>query len=82
MVLGVVVTYVIAVVTDTPLQTMVGDMDGAAVNTPAMGATQQAYMDITGVEDSSIPMSFAIAYPFGVVAVIIAFLILKPLRTS
>jgi len=79
MVLGVVVTYVIAVVTDTPLQTMVGVMDGAAVNTPAMGATQQAYMDITGVEDSSIPMSFAIAYPFGVVAVIIAFLILKPL---
>lgn len=79
MLLGVVVTVIIAVLTDTPLQTMVGVMDGAAVNTPAMGATQQAYMDITGVEDSSIPMSFAIAYPFGVVAVIIAFLLLKPL---
>lgn len=79
MLLGVVVTIIIAVLTDTPLQTMVGVMDGAAVNTPAMGATQQAYMDITGVEDRSIPMSFAIAYPFGVVAVIIAFLLLKPL---
>ena len=79
MLLGVVVTVIIAVLTDTPLQTMVGVMDGAAVNTPAMGATQQAYMDITGVEDRSIPMSFAIAYPFGVVAVIIAFLLLKPL---
>ena len=79
MLLGVVVTYAITAITNTPLQTMVGVMDGAAVNTPAMGATQQAYMDLTGLEDSSIPMAFAIAYPFGVVAVIIAFLILKPL---
>lgn len=79
MLLGVVVTIIITLLSDTPLQTMVGVMDGAAVNTPAMGATQQAYMDITGVEDRSIPMSFAIAYPFGVVAVIIAFLLLKPL---
>ena len=79
MVLGVIVTLVITQLTSTPLQTMVGVMDGAAVNTPAMGATQQAYMDMTGVEDSSIPMAFAIAYPFGVVAVIIAFMILKPL---
>ena len=79
MLLGVVVTVIITKVTNTPLQTMVGVMDGAAVNTPAMGATQQAYLDITGAEDSTIPMGFAIAYPFGVVAVIIAFMILKPL---
>ena len=79
MVLGVIVTVIIAQLTHTPLQTMVGVMDGAAVNTPAMGATQQAYFDLTGIDDSTIPMGFAIAYPFGVVAVIIAFLILKPL---
>ena len=79
MALGVIVTLIIGQITGTPLQTMVGVMDGAAVNTPAMGATQQAYMDITGTEDSTIPMSFAIAYPFGVVAVIIAFLILRRL---
>ena len=79
MVVGVVVTLIIAEVTGTPLQTMVGIMDGAAVNTPAMGATQQAYLDLTGIDDSTIPMGFAIAYPFGVVAVIIAFIILKPL---
>lgn len=77
MIIGVIVTYIIAQVTSTPLQTMVGIMDGAAVNTPAMGATQQAYMDMTGIEDATIPMGFAIAYPFGVVAVIIAFIILK-----
>ena len=79
MVVGVVVTLIIAELTGTPLQTMVGIMDGAAVNTPAMGATQQAYLDLTGIDDSTIPMGFAIAYPFGVVAVIIAFIILKPL---
>ena len=79
MAVGVVVTLIIAEVTGTPLQTMVGIMDGAAVNTPAMGATQQAYLDLTGIDDSTIPMGFAIAYPFGVVAVIIAFIILKPL---
>lgn len=77
MMLGVIVTYIIAQLTGTPLQTMVGVMDGAAVNTPAMGATQQAYMDITGIDDKSIPMGFAIAYPIGVVAVIITFIILK-----
>ena len=79
MAFGVVVTLIIAELTGTPLQTMVGIMDGAAVNTPAMGATQQSYLDLTGIDDSTIPMGFAIAYPFGVVAVIIAFIILKPL---
>lgn len=77
MVLGAGVTYLIAVLTDTPLQTMVGVMDGAVANTPAMGATQQAYIDVTGTDDMSIPISFAVAYPFGIVAVIIAFVILK-----
>ena len=75
--LGAAVTYIIYMVTGTPLQTMVGVMDGAAVNTPAMGATQQAYFDITNTTDDTIAMSFAIAYPIGIVAVIIAFILLK-----
>jgi putative transport protein len=58
---------------------MVGVMDGAVANTPAMGATQQAYIDVTGSDDMSIPISFAVAYPFGIVAVIVAFVILKAL---
>ena len=75
--LGAAVTYLIYGVTNTPLQTMVGVMDGAAVNTPAMGATQQAYFDITNATDNTIAMSFATAYPIGIVAVIIAFILLK-----
>ena len=77
MVIGAVVAYLLFLATDTPLQTMVGVLDGAVANTPAMGATQQAYLDLTGIDDKSIPLSFAVAYPIGVVAVILAFMILR-----
>ena len=77
MLLAAVVTYLLVFPTDTPLQTMVGVMDGAVANTPAMGAAQQVYLDLTGIDDKSIPMGFAVAYPIGVVAVILAFMILK-----
>ncbi len=77
MLLGVAVTYLIAWLTGTPLQTMVGVMDGATANTPAMGATQQAYIDVTGLDDKSIPMGFAVAYPIGIISTIVAFVLLK-----
>ena len=77
MLLGGAVAYLLYIVTKEPFQTMVGVMDGAVANTPAMGATQQAYIDLTGIDDKSIPMAFAVAYPIGVVAVIIAFMILR-----
>ena len=83
MLLGAVVAYLLYFVTDVPLQTMVGVMDGAVANTPAMGATQQTYLDIKGAGAvdtdayKSIPLSFAVAYPIGVLAVIVAFVVLK-----
>ncbi len=77
MLLGAIVAYLLYLATDTPLQTMVGVMDGAVANTPAMGATQQTYLDLTGIDDKSIPLSFAVAYPIGVVAVILAFMVLR-----
>ena len=77
MLLAAVVADLLFLATKTPLQTMVGVMDGAVANTPAMGATQQTYLDLTGIDDKSIPLSFAVAYPIGVVAVILAFMLLK-----
>ena len=77
MLFGGAVAYLLFLSTNTPLQTMVGTMDGAVANTPAMGATQQTFLDLTGIDDKSIPMSFAVAYPIGVVAVIIAFMLLR-----
>ncbi len=77
MLLAAVVAYMLVIPTGTPLQTMVGVMDGAVANTPAMGAAQQTFLDLTGIDDKSIPMGFAVTYPIGVVAVILAFMILK-----
>lgn len=77
MILCGILTYVLHIVTGEPLQTMVGIMDGAGLNTPAMGATQQTFTELTGVVDKSIPMSFAISYPFGVLATIIAFVVFR-----
>jgi putative transport protein len=47
------------------------------MNTPGLGAAQQAYTDITGINDSSIAMGYAVAYPLGVVGVIISILLLR-----
>ena len=75
--LGAVTTYLLSLATNTPIQTMSGVMDGAVANAPAMGATHQAVLDLTGIDDTSISMGFAVAYPIGNIAVILAFIILQ-----
>ena len=76
-VLGVAVTYIIHVVSGTPLSTMAGVMSGAVTNTPGLGAAQQAYTDTTGLEDPSISMAYALTYPLGVVGVILALIAMR-----
>ena len=76
-VLAVVVTTIIYFLSGVPLQTMVGIMSGAITNTPGLGAAQQAYTDITGVEDPSIGMGYAVAYPLGVVGIILSILLIR-----
>ena len=68
--LGVATAYVIHVVTDTPIPTMVGILSGAVTNTPGLGAAQQAYADASGIQDPNIPLGYAVAYPLGVVGII------------
>lgn len=76
-VLGAVVTYVIHLLSGTPVSTMVGIMSGAVTNTPGLGAAQQAYADGTGADDSSIAMAYAVTYPLGVLGVIIALIVMR-----
>lgn len=76
-VLAVVVTTVIYFLSGVPLQTMVGIMSGAITNTPGLGAAQQAYSDITGIEDPSIGMGYAVAYPLGVVGIILSIILIR-----
>ena len=75
--LGVVTTYVIFVITDLPITTMVGILSGAVTNTPGLGAAQQAYYDMTGSKGSAIAMGYAVAYPLGVIGIILAMLVIR-----
>jgi len=75
--IGVLTTVAIHFISGVPIQTMVGIMSGAITNTPGLGAAQQANSDITGVNDATIAMGYAVAYPVGVVGVILIMLLLR-----
>lgn len=75
--LGVVTTYVLYLVTGTPMPTMVGVLSGAVTNTPGLGAAQQAYLDATGIDDPTIALGYAVAYPLGVVGIILSMIFIR-----
>lgn len=75
--LSIVTTLVIFSFSDTPFTTMAGILSGAVTNTPGLGAAQQAFSDLRHIDAPSIAAGYAIAYPMGVLGVIIAFIILK-----
>lgn len=70
--LGVLTAGVIHFVTGVPITTMVGILSGAVTNTPGLGAAQQAYVDSTGIQDPTIALGYAVAYPLGVVGIILS----------
>ena len=75
--LGVTVTYILHLTTGVPITTMVGILSGAITNTPGLGAAQQAYNDVTGVNDPSIALGYAVAYPLGVLGIIGSMLLVR-----
>ena len=79
--LGAITTYVIHLITGEPLPTMVGVMSGAVTNTPGLGAAQQAFADAGGAADKaladSISLGYAIAYPLGVIGIIMSMIIMR-----
>ena len=76
-VLGAITTYIIHLLTGTPMTTMVGVMSGAVTNTPGLGAAQQAYADASGVNDPTIALGYAVAYPLGVVGIILSMIAIR-----
>lgn len=76
-VLGALTTYIIHLITGTPMTTMVGIMSSAVTNTPGFGAAQQAYTDVAGVNDPTIASGYAVAYPLGVVGIILSLIIIR-----
>jgi len=75
--LGVVIALIIHFAGNIPMQTTVGIMSGAITNTPGLGAAQQAFTDMNGVNDSTIAMGYAVAYPLGVIGIIMSILLLR-----
>lgn len=75
--LGVATTCVIYLVTGLPITTMVGILSGAVTNTPGLGAAQQAYEDMAGAGDPTIAMGYAVAYPLGVIGIIVTIILFR-----
>lgn len=75
--LGVVITIILHFVTGTPITTMVGILSGAVTNTPGLGAAQQANSDLNGIDAPEIALGYAVAYPLGVVSIILSLIALK-----
>ncbi|MDK2852006.1 MAG: putative transport protein [Proteiniphilum sp.] len=75
--LGVTITIVIHLITGLPIATMVGILSGAVTNTPGLGAAQQTFSDATGATDPTIATAYAVAYPLGVVGIILSLLLLR-----
>lgn len=75
--LGVLITYIIHLVTGLPIATMVGILSGAVTNTPGLGAAQQTYADVMGTTDPTIATAYAVAYPLGVVGIILSIVLFR-----
>lgn len=87
--LAVAVTFVISVVSGEDLKTMVGVMSGAVTNTPGLGAAQQTFTDavvsgggdpvLAAAQSGSLASAYAVAYPIGVLGVILVIILGKAL---
>ncbi|MBR8705400.1 putative transporter [Bacteroides pyogenes] len=76
-VLGVGITVALHFITGLPITTMVGILSGAVTNTPGLGAAQQAYSDLSGIDAPEIALGYAVSYPLGVVGIILSLIALK-----
>ena len=75
--LGCVCTIGLHYLTGIDMSTMAGIMSGAVMNTPSLGAVQQAAQDIFGSVSPDIAMGYALAYPLSIVGLIFSFEIVR-----
>jgi len=76
---GVAITIVFFYSSGSDIGTMTGIMSGAITNTPGLGAAQQAInnLQLKGFKASDLGLAYAVAYPFGVIGIIVVMLVLK-----
>jgi putative transport protein len=77
--LGVIITIIFFYTSGTHIAIMAGVMSGAVTNTPGLAAAQAAVKDlqIAGVDNSTITLAYAVAYPFAVIGIILSLVFLK-----
>ena len=81
--LGCATCYVIHLVTGEELTTMIGVLSGAVTNTPGLGAAQQAVSDtiadptLAAATTNRLASAYAVAYPLGVVGIIISMILIR-----
>lgn len=80
-VLGVLVTLAEHLLFGIEVPVLVGLMSGAVTNTPGLGAAVQALADRgAGAADvGAPPLGYAVAYPFGIVGILLSMLLLRVL---
>ncbi len=77
--LGVGTTLIIKLFSGLPISTMTGILSGAITNTPGLGAAQQTYSEMHGAADPSIATGYALAYPLGVIGIILSMIVIRKL---
>ena len=82
--LGIVMTLGFHWTTGVSLPDMVGILSGAVTNTPALGAAQQTLKQLNdpAIQQSDLALGCAVAYPLGVVGVILAVILVGKLFAS
>jgi putative transport protein len=79
--LGGLITIILHYISGIPMPMMVGIMSGAVTNTPGLGAAQQA-LEQTAVNGEPVPgigLGYAVAYPFGVLGIILTMFVIRKL---
>ncbi len=79
--IGVFIAVLLHYVFDLPVPVLVGLLSGAVTNTPGLGAAQQALRErLADSPDLALPgMAYAVAYPFGILGIILAMLAIRRL---
>ena len=80
LVVGTLLAMIFFWTTDLSVSDTVGLLSGAVTNTPMLGAAQQALLQINPAnieETNNMAMACAVAYPFGLIGMIVSVMILK-----
>ncbi len=79
-ILGALTTISLHYITGISMPALVGVMSGAVTNTPGLGAAQQALTQASGGNPvPEIGLGYAVAYPFGVLGIILTMFIIRKL---